>query len=124
MIGTTSRRTSSPNGFIESLNARLRDEFLNETILTSLAHTRQELEVWRHDYNHFRPYSSLGNRTPAEMGAGSSGKPYRGHAPDAVVPITPSDGHQNGPRLYPLLVETSGSDHKAENSRPEWSDVG
>ena len=39
------------NGFIESFNARLRDEFLNETIFTSLAHARQELEAWRHDYN-------------------------------------------------------------------------
>ena len=36
-------------GFIESFNARLRDEFLNETIFTSLAHARQELEAWRHD---------------------------------------------------------------------------
>lgn len=88
------------NGFIESFNARLRDEFLNETIFTSLAHARQELEAWRHDYNHFRPHSSLGNRTPAEIGAGSSGKPYRGHAPNTVVAITPSDGHQNGPRPY------------------------
>ncbi|WP_240530329.1 transposase, partial [Novosphingobium sp. PC22D] len=87
------------NGFIESFNARLRDEFLNETIFTSLCHARQELEAWRHDYNHFRPHSSLGNKTPAEMGAGSIGKPYWGHAPNTVVAITPSDGHQTGPRL-------------------------
>ena len=70
------------------------------TIFTSLAHARQELEAWRHDYNHFRPHSSLGNPAPAEIGAGSTGKPYRGHAPNAVVAITPSDGHQNDPRLY------------------------
>jgi putative transposase len=88
------------NGFIESFNARLRDEFLNETIFTSLAHARQELKAWRYDYNHFRPHSSLGNRTPAEIGAGLSGKPYRGHAPDTVVAITPKHGHRNGPRLY------------------------
>ena len=61
---------------------------------------REELEAWRHDYNHFRPHSSLGNRTPAEVGAGSNGEPYWGHAPNTVVAITPSDGHQNGPRLY------------------------
>ena len=106
--GTTSRRASPirtgssrgrPSASFAS-NARLRDEFLNETIFTSLAHARQELEVWRHDYNHFRPHSSLGNRTPAEIGAGSSGKPYRGHAPNTVVAITPNEGHQNGPRLY------------------------
>ena len=88
------------NEFIESFNAPLRDELLNETIFTSLAHARRELEAWRHDYNHFRPYSSLANRTPAEIGAALSGKPYRGHAPDTVVAITPSEGHQNGSRLY------------------------
>eukprot|EP01041_Mallomonas_annulata_P027968 gene27968-49726_t len=80
------------NGFIESFNARLRDECLNETLFTSLGHARQVLADWRHDYNHFRPHSSLGNRTPAEMGAGSVGKPGWG--------LTPNP-----------LVETSGSDH-------------
>lgn len=88
------------NGFIESFNARLQDDFLNETIFTSLAHACQELKAWRHDYNHFRPHSSLGNRSTAEVGAGSSGKPYWGHPLNTVVAITPSDGHQNGPRLY------------------------
>ncbi len=63
------------NGFIESFNARLRDECLNETLFTSLGHARQALAEWRHDYNHFRPHSSLGNRTPAEIGASSVGKP-------------------------------------------------
>jgi len=57
--------------------------------------------VWRRDTsNHFRPHSSLENRTPAEIGAGSTGKPCWAHAPNTVVPITPDQGHQNGPRLY------------------------
>lgn len=43
------------NGFIESLYARLRDEFANETIFTSHALARDELEAQRHDYRHFRP---------------------------------------------------------------------
>ncbi|MGD9711369.1 MAG: transposase [Thermomicrobiales bacterium] len=60
---------------IESFNARLRDECLNETLITSLGNARQVLADWRHDYNHFRPHSTLGNRTPAKMGAGSIGKP-------------------------------------------------
>ncbi|GAB7551709.1 hypothetical protein NRB_12070 [Novosphingobium sp. 11B] len=37
------------NGFIESFNARLRDECLNETLFTSLGHARQVLADWRHD---------------------------------------------------------------------------
>lgn len=45
------------NGFIESFNARLRDECLNETIFTSLAQARSVLAAWRQDYNHHRPHS-------------------------------------------------------------------
>ena len=88
------------NGFIESFNARLRDECLNETLFTSLGHARQVLADWRHDYNHFRPHSSLGNRTPAEIGASSVGKPGWGLTPNPVVAITPTLGHQTGHRLY------------------------
>ncbi|ROT95433.1 hypothetical protein EB810_10150 [Altererythrobacter sp. FM1] len=69
-------------------------------VFTSIAHARKELEAWRHGYNHSRPNSSLRNRTPAEIGTGSIGKPYWGHVPNTVVAITPNDGHQNDPRLY------------------------
>ncbi len=88
------------NGFIESFNARLRDECLNETLFSSLGHARQILAEWRHDYNHFRPHSSLGNRTPAEIGASSVGKPGWGLTPNPLVAITPTLGHQTGHRLY------------------------
>jgi putative transposase len=44
------------NGFVESFNGRLRDECLNETLFTSLAHVRFVLDAWRHDYNHVRPH--------------------------------------------------------------------
>ena len=50
--------------FIESFNGRLRDEFLNETLFTSLAQARATLEEWRRDYNSVRPHSSIGWRTP------------------------------------------------------------
>ena len=39
------------NAFIESFNGRLRDEFLNETLFTSLAQAHLALEEWRRDYN-------------------------------------------------------------------------
>jgi putative transposase len=54
------------NGFIESFNGSLRDEFLNEELFDSLADARRKLAIWRYDYNHVRPHSSLGNRTPAQ----------------------------------------------------------
>jgi len=54
------------NGYIESFNGSLRDECLNEEIFDSLDDARRKLGLWRHDYNHVRPHSSLGNKTPAE----------------------------------------------------------
>ena len=53
------------NASIESFNGRLRDELLNETIFTSLAHVRTALAIWRDDYNTVRPHSALGNLPPA-----------------------------------------------------------
>jgi putative transposase len=52
------------NAFIESFNGRLRDEFLNETLFTSLMQARQALEDWRCDYNQVRPHSSIGWLAP------------------------------------------------------------
>ena len=57
------------NAFIESFNGRLRDQLLNETLFSSLAHVRAVLAVWRLDYNTIRPHSSLGNLPPADYKA-------------------------------------------------------
>ena len=51
------------NGLIESFNGSLRDECLNEEIFDGLADARQNLALWRYDYNNVRPHSSLGNKT-------------------------------------------------------------
>jgi putative transposase len=53
------------NAFVESFNGRLRDELLNETLFTSLAHVREALATWKDDYNTVRPHSALGNLAPA-----------------------------------------------------------
>src|SRR3954447_3960869 len=55
------------NAFIESFNGRLRDEFLNETLFSSLTHARVMLAGWRADYNVNRPHSGLGWQTPTEF---------------------------------------------------------
>src|SRR5438093_12461969 len=47
------------NAFVESFNGRLRNEFLNETLFTSLMQARQALEDWRCDYNMVRPHSRI-----------------------------------------------------------------
>ena len=53
------------NGFVESFNGRMRDEFLNETLFRNLAHARDLTEAWVADYNTARPQSALGYQTPA-----------------------------------------------------------
>jgi putative transposase len=53
------------NAFVESFNGRLRDELLNETLFTSLAHARAALAAWKDDYNTVRPHSGIGNIPPA-----------------------------------------------------------
>lgn len=53
------------NGFVESFNGRIRDEFLNETLFRNLAHARDLLVAWATDYNTARPHSALGYQTPA-----------------------------------------------------------
>ena len=58
------------NAFIESFNGRLRQECLNQNWFTSLAEARQTVEAWRHDYNEYRPHSSLDQKTPSEFVAG------------------------------------------------------
>jgi len=55
------------NAFVESFNGRLRDEYLNETLFTSMAQARAVLDIWRQDYNTIRPHSKLGGLTPAEI---------------------------------------------------------
>lgn len=63
------------NGYVESFNARLRDELLNGEIFCSLREAQIIIEQWRRHYNQERPHSSLGYKPPA---------------PEAVVSPTPA----------------------------------
>ncbi len=53
------------NGYGESFNSKLRDEFLNPEIFYSIKELRVLSERWRVHYNTVRPHSSLGYRPPA-----------------------------------------------------------
>jgi transposase InsO family protein len=53
------------NGFIESFNARLRDELLNGEIFYTLREAQVVIESWRRHYNTVRPHGSLGYKPPA-----------------------------------------------------------
>ena len=55
------------NGCVESFNGRMRDELLNESLFFGLDHARSAIAEWADDYNPFRPHSSLGYQTPADV---------------------------------------------------------
>jgi transposase InsO family protein len=68
------------NGYCESFNSKLRDEFLNGEIFYSIKEIRVLAERWRIHYNTVRPHSSLGYRPPApeawiatSLGCGEAG---------------------------------------------------
>jgi transposase InsO family protein len=70
----------SENGFIESFNARLRDELLDGEIFYSLAEARIVIESWRRHYNATRPHASLRYKPPAPQIFMPSFKPVRATA--------------------------------------------
>jgi transposase InsO family protein len=95
------------NGYCESFNSKMRDEFLNGEIFYSLKEVRALAERWRVYYNTERPHSSLGYKPPApaawqteaSQGHGKveskkrfplSHTPYCG---DGQIPISPAALH-------------------------------
>jgi len=57
------------NAFVESFNARMRDELLNETMFINMGHAPEKIAAWADDYDTGRPHSSLGYATPAALAA-------------------------------------------------------
>ncbi|KPM30205.1 Integrase catalytic subunit [Croceitalea dokdonensis DOKDO 023] len=55
------------NPFIESFNGSFRDECLNANWFFSLEDAQEKFDIWREDYNGFRPHSSLGDMSPNEF---------------------------------------------------------
>ena len=53
------------NGYVESINARFRDELLDWEIFKSLREAQILIEAWRRHYNTARPHSALAYRRPA-----------------------------------------------------------
>ena len=66
-IITTYIEPDSPweNGYIESFNARMRDEFLNGELFGNMYEAEALIAQWKKYYNTIRPHSSLGGRVPA-----------------------------------------------------------
>ncbi len=68
-VGTLFIAPGSPweNAYVESFNSKAGDELLDLELFTSLAEAQYLAREYRDEYNHRRPHSSLGYRTPAEF---------------------------------------------------------
>ena len=95
------------NGYIESFNARLRDEFLNGEIFCTLKEARILIEAWRRHYNTVRPHGSLGYRPPA---------------PGVIVPSIWTDNHNARGASGKQLARIWSRFHASRISR--FSDLG
>ncbi|MBN9439606.1 IS3 family transposase [Bosea sp. (in: a-proteobacteria)] len=77
------------NGFIESFNARLRDELLDGEIFYTLAEAKIVVESWRRHFNTVRPHGSLGYKPPA---------------PEVFIPSMAARAAQPGSATPPALA--------------------
>ena len=97
------------NGYVESFNARLRDELLDGEVFYSLREAQVVIESWRRHYNQVRPHASLGYRAPAPevilpaLAARGPGQPRRsprswppGRSCTNIQPGPPSRGPARG----------------------------
>ncbi len=79
------------NGYIESFNARMRDELLNGELFYSLKEAKIVIQNWRRHYNGVRPHTSLGYRSPAPEvyvpGRTALPSPPVGAAPTAMLDL-------------------------------------
>jgi putative transposase len=75
------------NAYSETFNSRLRDELLDREVFETLKEAKVILEDHRLEYNHRRPHSSLGYRTPAEFAAAQVKPGVASLPPAEAVPI-------------------------------------
>ncbi|MEP1879423.1 MAG: integrase core domain-containing protein, partial [Roseibium sp.] len=55
------------NSFVEAFNGKVRAECIDQNWFLSLEDARLKCEAFRQDYNHIRPHSSIGFKTPVEF---------------------------------------------------------
>lgn len=53
------------NGYCESFNGKMRDEFLNRELFDTMFEAEVLTKLWVREYNTVRPHSSLGYKPPA-----------------------------------------------------------
>jgi putative transposase len=79
------------NGYAESFHGKLRDELLAREVFDSVRDARRLAALWREDYNHRRPHSALGYRTPVAFAAACAAPlPPTASAPQHTQPLEPT----------------------------------
>ncbi len=93
------------NGFTESMNGKIRDEFLNEHWFMTLTEAQRLAADWLYDYNHIRPHSSLNYLTPMQFIQRQEGSGV------GLVGVTPPASCRTQPTelLYPQTLRPSGT---------------
>lgn len=73
------------NAYIESFNARVRAECLNQSWFMDLDDARRKVEDWRVEYNEVRPHSAIGDRPPIALFRQASGSPEASSVPGTLT---------------------------------------
>jgi putative transposase len=68
-IGTLFIEPGSPweNGYVASFNGKMRDELLDREIFYTVEEAKHVIERWHREYNHVKPHSSLGYKSPTPV---------------------------------------------------------
>jgi hypothetical protein len=105
------------NAIIESFNGSFQDECLNVNWLLSIDDAREKIEMWREDYNDFRPHSALENLTPRQ---------FAEQLIRAAVDPDVKGGEYYGPdgfremRGFPVLVQSNAASHSEADAKRLW----
>jgi putative transposase len=97
------------NGSVESFNGTFRAECLDREWFAHLREAKIVIEQWRWEYNTKRPHSSLGYRTPAEIGA--EARVTMTHESSAIEIVDPGasvevDLKRSGAEVHPITTES------------------
>jgi len=80
------------NGYAESFNGKVRDELVDREEFGTVLEAKVLAKEWRQEYNHVRPHSALGYRTPAEFAASCR----RADSATLRRPDDTTEGNSNG----------------------------
>ena len=119
------------NGYNESFNGKLRDEFLNGEIFYTLLEAVVLVEQWRRLYNTVRPHGACGGRPPAprddqtfalvpqDASAPGAAAGSRSNIGSGTVPGGTSEPAADSPQAPVLFQLASGVAGREASGEPE-----